>query len=159
MTNVGYIADKTFWVEDANGAHRTYLPDAVTPAPVPGDEVSFTVNAITNYFGELEITALSDWTVVSSGNPVHVGEGTGVALDYATMGRKVYDVYGEITGELGECGGTNYCWELTHGGVVSEVRTGKSIILGDCVHLVAPVNYYDDNALYDIGNWDWMEYY
>jgi hypothetical protein len=121
--------------------------------------VNFTVNAITNYNGEIEITEISDWTVVSSGNPVYVQEGTGVDLDYSTMGREVFDLYGEITGELGECGGTNFCWELTHGGIVNEVRTGKSIILGDCVHIVAPVNYYSDNALYDISNWDWMEYY
>ena len=149
-------------MSDANGSITTYLAEAVSPAPNPGDAVSFTATAVENYAGKLEITSLTGWTVDSSNNSVLVRNGHGVALDdYASQGNFTYETYGEITSAIGECGPETTCWNFTHGGATTELRIKDDVgvMEGDCLHVIAPVYYFQDNALYDITNWDWKEFY
>lgn len=158
--NIGYPADKVFWMADGNGAFRTFLPDAVNPAPQPGDAVSFTVTEIENYHGELEITGLTNWSVDSGGNSVLVRQGQGVELTEATL-RYTYETYGKIVSAIGACGSNTTCWNFEHGGVTSELRIKDDVFAleGDCLHVIAPVYYAFDNGLFDIQNWDWKTFY
>jgi len=161
VTNVGYPPTKNFWFADANGAMRTYLYEDAATEVLPGMIVNFTATTIKNYFGEIEVTAVSDFEVVSSGNPVQVVEALGANLDYATQGRQMVHTYGQITAFIEECGTTSSCWTFTHGGADIRFRISneKGIIEGDCVEVVAPVASYTPDTLFDVGNWDWMRWY
>jgi len=159
---VGFPENTSFWIEDANGAIRAYFGDAPLGQDLaPGDIVSFQITELDNYASDVEITGYQNFSVDSTGNTVRVQDGQGLTLDYATMGGRNFDVYGELVTDLGECGPAN-CWLIANGGALTKVRLGSAggtWILGDCIHFVAPLSRFDDEMQYDMFNFDWFEYY
>ncbi len=165
IINMGYRADQgDLWLEDANGAIRTWLPfdEGHISTPVaPGDQISFKVTEISEYFGQPQITDFTDFAIESTGNDVRIQDGIGVELDYAATGPVNFEVYGEIVDELGECGGGDNCYNLLHGGVKTEVRLdpkNRTWYTEDCVHIIAPVGISESIVRYDLINWDWWTY-
>lgn len=152
--------DQVFWMADGNGSIRTFLNNAVSPSPLPGDSVSFTVTDLSNYFGELHITGLSNWSINSTGNNVLIRNGQDVELVDSTQGY-TYQAYGKILSMIGACGTGTTCWNFEHGTEVSElrIRDDVGVMVNSCLHVIAPVYYFEDNALFDIQDWDWKSFY
>lgn len=108
----------------------------------------------------LRVTALTDWSVDASGNSVLVRDGLGVPLT-ESMARYTYETWGAITGAIGACGSSTTCWNIQHGATTSELRIRDEVGVaeGDCLHVIAPVYFFGDSALFDITNWDWKNFY
>lgn len=158
--NQSFPDDERFWVADGNGAIRTFLYSAVSPVPQPGDAVSFTVTEVQNFVGQPQINAVTNWSVDSSGNDVLVRNGQGVELTPATVNYS-YEAYGKILGDIVTCGPSTTCWYFWHGGQISEVRINDALGVeaGSCIHVIAPVYYFQTDELFDIQNWDWLRSY
>ncbi len=160
VINVGYAPSggtPNIYLEDAAGALMTFYVET-SPDVKPGDKVSMTVTDATNYFGNREITGLTDFTIVSSGNPVHYNVANGTALDVATMSLQNVHVWGELSAELPDCGAS--CFDLTYGTETVTYRINNEFLeypdqVGDCVDVLAPLGSYSNAPQLDIGNYDW----
>ena len=160
VTNVGYSPGTVdpgnsvrVWVASGDGTMPTFLQSGNTvPEPTPGDVVSFKVTEVEHVFGQPRITAISGWTNhTTSGeesNDVLVRDSTGETLEVsriepATAGSYDSDllwphkIYGEITSQGVSCGGSQLCYDLTHGGLDGEVlqfRTwSDTVFQNDCI--------------------------
>ncbi len=164
ITAVGYHPPDTdpgtVWFQDQDAALRTY--NTPMPGVKVGDKVSFRITEISNYNGELEIVALDSLTIDSSGTPVYVRDATGTTLDYATDGRELLRVWGEVMSDGIECGGVSSCYPLNYGGATDvEFRVGAALglLTGDCVILTAPLGVFDTELQFDLSDWAWLAVY
>mgnify|MGYP006928215538 CR=1 FL=1 len=162
VTVVGFPEDKSFWIEDSGGAMQAYFDEApLLQAAVPGDVVSFEITEMDNFGNRIEISKYANYVVERQGDPVRVQPGAGIVFNYDIQGGQVFDIYGELVTDVGECGPAN-CWLISNGGVLTEVRLGSAggtWVLGDCIHFVAPVTRFDTDVQFDMFNFDWFEYY
>lgn len=164
VINTGFPVTKNVWLQDANGAIRTYgntsAPEWFTGVNI-GDAVSFTVTRIENYQGEIEVTGIENVSVVSTGNPVFVRDLTGTAISYATDGRQNARIYGEAISNDGACGNTASCWTIQHGGetIGARINDAYGVVVGDRLHFVAPISIFGSDVRIGSENFDWYEYY
>jgi hypothetical protein len=167
VTNIGYspdgATDLSFWFGDADGFMRTFRTETgpVLPSEISrGDTVSFKVNAITSYFGEYEVTAISDFQVTGSGEPIYMLDANDTELTYAEHGRANISVYGEVTASTGECGSSN-CYDLLLWNgqtVIFRVANFVEIFEGDCIWWAGPLGSFDGLQL-DANELDWFAYF
>ena len=156
---------RNFWLQDANGAVQVFLPMPTETNVTVGDLISFTVTEMSNFEGHMQISAISDFMIDSSGNAVPYLEKTGTALtadDY----NKVVRIAGTITGPGTECGGQSKCYPFKSGDHTVIHRTGSQLTeVGDCVTFVGPVSSFpgpdnDTGAAVDLQldakNFDWV---
>ena len=163
VVNVGYApsgATPDLYLQDASGALMTYR--ITTDAAVkPGDKVNLTVTEAKNYFSTREITAATDFSVVSSGNPIYYNTGWDTSLDYATMGMQNVHVWGELVSDEGDCGGGYNCFTLQHGTQSVVYRINLENLgdypdkVGDCVDIFAPLGTFSGAPQLNISNYDW----
>lgn len=157
----------TFWFADSKGAMRTFdnlnnTEDIVVPAEITalpaGSVVSFDVTELKNYSGELEVTGLRNFELHSDpAQKVYVRDRTdGTKLEYATDGRFIVHLWGEVSKVRGPCGSPT-CYEMTSGDNVYLVRVKKEYLEGDCLELVAPVGTFNDELQFDISDFDWLQ--
>jgi len=161
ITAVGFPENISFWIEDASGGIRAYFSDVPLPDDaISGQKVSFEITEIENYANEIEISKYQNFSIDSSDNPVRVQTGQAVAFDYGTHGNQVFDVYGPLVTDLGECGPAN-CWLLSNDGALTEVRIADDItwLPGDCIHFTAPLHRFGSDVQFDMFNFLWFEYY
>ena len=163
VTMVGYYpssaTDYTFWISDVDGVVQVYRVPLDAP-PAPGDKVSFTATELTNFYDALELTAVSDFSVDSSDNPVFVYPGTGTSLDYSALGASNVRVYGKLVSDDGDCGGGNNCYGLEHGGAgsgnIAIFRTDSEYVSeGDCVIYTGPLGDFDGEPQLNVDDYDW----
>ena len=83
------------------------------------------------------------------------------ARRFDAIGQANVETWGEITADLGACGGTNECFTLTTPGGDIEFRGDTTIgfATGDCVHWVGPLGVFDGTAQLDLSNYNWYEWY
>ncbi len=168
VTNIDYApdgaSDVSFWFADGTGTMRTYatsLGSLTVNDLTRGDVVSFRATSGTSYYGELEVTAIDDFQIVSSGEPIYVMDGNDAQLDYATHGRTNVSVYGEVLSLQGDCGGQN-CWdvELANGQMVTlRVNEMIELYVGDCLWWIGPLGTYDGDLRLPASNFDWFSYF
>jgi hypothetical protein len=147
-----------FWFEDGDAAMLAYNVDlGIDPHDLQvGDEVAFTATAVENYFDTPEMTALSDFQIVSSGNDVHIVDvmGSGGALDYRTQGEHTVEVWGQLVSGPTDCSAN--CWDLEYAGHTVTFRSNSSYDhLGDCIHYIGPLGYFGGSEQIDAKNFDW----
>lgn len=158
-----------FYVEDANAAFFARLSFDATGYDIQaGDIVNFNVTAAQLYFGVPQISAISELTVVSSGNPVHVIEGNGQTLDLTGDVNRVHHLYGELVSAGEGCQDPNYCFDLeTVDGETSTINTLRinqeplqtPLIQGDCVEIIAPMGIFSEAPQFNVGNYEWHRWY
>ena len=168
VTNIDYApdgaSDVSFWFADGTGSLRTYAADlgGLTVDDLSrGDVVSFRATSGTSYYGELEVTEIADFQIVSSGEPVYVMDGNEAMLDYDSHGRSNVSVYGEVLSLQGDCGGQN-CWdvELANGQMVTlRVKDIIELYVGDCIWWIGPLGVYDVDLRLPASNFDWFSYF
>lgn len=168
VTNIDYApdgaSDVSFWFADGTGTMRTYatsLGSLTVNDLTRGDVVSFRATSGTSYYGELEVTAIEDFQIVSGGEPIYVMDGNDTLLDYATHGRSNVSVYGEVLSLQGDCGGQN-CWdvELSSGQMVTlRVNEMIELYVGDCLWWIGPIGTYDGDLRLPASNFDWFSYF
>jgi hypothetical protein len=151
----------SFWFEDADAAMFAFNVEVPFDPNelLPGDELSFTVTEVNDYFGTLEVTAVSDFTVVASGRDVRIIRAMdGQPLDFATQGLRNVEVYGELVSGPVDC--ASNCFELEYAGNIVTFRTGSDFVyLGDCIHWIGPLGTFDSAEQLDAGDFDWYRYY
>jgi len=167
VTARGYVPDGTndgtvsFWFEDASGPMYAYRMDllGVDPATLsPGDEVSFRASLVKEYFGTPELLEVQSFQIVSSGNPVHVVDGMGGALDWAVHGLYNVEVYGEIVAGPTDC--SSDCWDLQYGDETVTFRTGSGFqAIGDCIHWIGPLGQFGMEEQLDADDYDWYRWF
>ncbi|MFU8806739.1 MAG: hypothetical protein ACNA8W_23220, partial [Bradymonadaceae bacterium] len=136
-------AQLRFWVQDANAGIQFFLPEPLAPNIQVGQRVSFAATSGNVYSGHPQIDGVQDFVVNSSGNPVPYREATGSDITAADYGRTVR-VTGALSANNWECGGSNRCWDLTHGNKTVVMRSSTpwhvdGSINGSCVTFVGPV--------------------
>jgi hypothetical protein len=156
-----YATTASMWIEDASGPIFLYNVDlGMDPTQIqPGDEVQFQAVTGTEYFGTPEITAIGNFSVVSTGNPVHVVDGmTGAPVTVADHLLYNVEIYGELTAGPEDCGAN--CFDLTYGSNTVTLRTQSDfLVLGDCIHWIGPVGTFDSEVQLDADDFDWYRYY
>jgi hypothetical protein len=161
-----FHADPNVWVADRSGGVFLYGLDIPGLGALQlGDSVSFTVTEVENYFGKLEVTAIAATPVVgATGNALYVHDASSGALDYGDPDQRgqLAEFWGTVTGPTGEaCGTTSTCWAITDGAVTQTVQLPNTynITNGDCVHLIAPVDWVWSAARLSSDDFDWLRYY
>lgn len=153
----------SFWFADGGGHVRTFLTELGMDAGAirPGELVSFRVTQLTEYFGALEVTQLADFTVHASGLPVAVADGMGTPLDLPTYEARNVHTYGEITANLGPCGGSHDCFSYQYGALTVDLRANNALglLVGDCVEYVGPLDDFGGTPQLNLSNWDWLRPY
>ena len=144
--------------QDQQDAALAFLAEPVVMdkdgAPVVlkvGDKVNFKITALKAFGGTTpQITTMTEVEKVGADVNVGVMEKTGEALTEEDW-QKMVRVHGVITAlpELGDdgmprgCGGSNFCYELTHGGQKTVLRVSDKLSrapqVDDCVTFVGPV--------------------
>ncbi|NCG18719.1 MAG: hypothetical protein GWP91_06880 [Rhodobacterales bacterium] len=162
---IGYLpADATavtFWFEDSGGIMQGYFLEvgALAGDLQPGDAVSFTATEVTDYFDNLEVTAVTNFSISSTGNDVHVVDGTS-GVDFSATPYNNVEVFGELTANNGECGGGKECWDMDVNGQTVIFRTGTDLVfLGDCIHWIGPLGAFDSVEQLNADNFDWYRFY
>lgn len=150
------------WLADANGAVRTYLNESTGTIPSTvkvGDVLSLRVKKIKNFGGEFEILDVSDVVVAADTSKVWLQEPTG-ELSYASHGRELVHVWGEVTSTPADCG-SYQCMDLDLDGQVVDfrIKADKGVKKGDCLDVVAPVGVYMGDVQFNIDNFDWVDFY
>ncbi|MEQ1564402.1 MAG: hypothetical protein ABMA64_02105 [Myxococcota bacterium] len=159
----------SFWFEDANGPMFAFRVDiGMDPNNLqPGDEVSFVVEQVQDYFGTLEVAGdavagipgISGFTIDSSGNDVHVVDAmAGGPLSWADDGMYTVEVWGQLVAGPTDCGAN--CWDLDYNGSIVTFRSGSSYdYLGDCIHFIGPLTQFGGIEQLDAGDFDWYDYF
>jgi hypothetical protein len=160
----------SFWFEDQNAAMYAYRVNLGGFDPVnlkPGDEISFTAKRVVDFNGTLEVAGdpantipgIENFTVVSSGNDVHVVDGMDAnGLSFADDGLHVTNVWGELVAGPTDCGAN--CFDFEYGGNTITFRTQSSYdVVGDCIHYIGPVTQFGGVAQLDANDFDWYDYY
>ncbi|MCK5689759.1 hypothetical protein KAI87_10845 [Myxococcota bacterium] len=171
VSQIDYSSDANnifdFWVEDGEAAGHVYLSGGSGMALEPGDVISFTATELSEYMGELQISAISALTVAPSANYVYVIESNGSALTYADDGRWVHHIYGKIAVDNGACG-TSTCFDFEHtDGInistvnfrIKNAALGMPLETGDCVEIYAPLIMSNTSESFDITNHEWYRWY
>ncbi|MEZ4318193.1 MAG: hypothetical protein R3F61_11840 [Myxococcota bacterium] len=148
------------WLADAGGGARTFAVSGLDGVDV-GDAVSLTVTEITNYFGELEITGISDLGVVSADNAVHVFSAASEPVRFPDDRGSNAEYIGLVTGESPDDCGDNPCIEVDNGTTVQTLDLrgpwpGELIYGETCLHVIAPVEYTRGDARIAASNFDWI---
>ena len=139
-------------IEDKKGTATIFLDgrEVTVPETLPkvGDKVSFKIDSYSIYRGETpQISEISDYTVVSSDNPVRVRDLTGEEVSGIGV-NEIVRIGGKITEVTNAtCGGSAKCYNLQHGEEGSEknitYRTSSTFAkVGDCITYVGPLNLY-----------------
>jgi hypothetical protein len=168
VTSRGYVPAAptentvTMWLEDSSGAITTFQMDiGIDPNLVnPGDSVSFTATEAVEYFGTAEITAATDFQILSSANDVHIVDGmSGPALTFASDGMRTVEVWGQLVAGPTDCGGRN-CWDFEYNGNTVVFRSGSTFdYLGDCIHYIGPLGQFDSAPQLNAEDYDWYDYF
>lgn len=155
-------------VEDKKGTLVIYIlndADRPTIGPRVGDKVSFKIKSYAIFNGTTpQVSTISDFTVVSSDNPVRVIEATGE--DVPAKWNQIVRLGGKLTSITNEsCGGDYKCYNLKHGEAGSEkdivFRSRSTFVeVGDCVTFVGPIGVfpiYGDSPQPQLNelNFDW----
>ena len=156
VTNLGFPPDRNLWLGDSGGFVRTFNVDAGT-VPV-GARVSFTVTEITNQWGLLQITGLTNFEVIDRGHSAYVMFAQDAPLSYASLGSVNVHLSGQLTEDLGGCGASLSCFTLTHGSQNIRIRLPNALgyQIDDCLEVVAPLSRLDPDDVLTIENWDWV---
>lgn len=165
----GYLG---FWVEDAAGPMLMYtrynsetgmnegaeIGAAADAALAPGDKVSFQALEAANYFGIREFTEIANFTIESSGNPVHVttlSDGTPLTLDHVGY---VVELWGDLVSPPSDCG--NECFDFDYNGGIVQLRVVPGgFYEGDSVHWIGPVTEFFDELQLNASDFDWVRWY
>ena len=125
----------------------------------PGDTVSFTADSGVNFYGTLEITEVTGFSITGSGSPVHVITlSDGTALDFATHGGYQIELWGSLTGGPTSCG--NECWEFDYNGGTTELRAAPGQLqITDCVQWIGPLTQYFEEDQLDASDFDWVRFF
>ena len=128
-----------------------------------------TSNGMVNQYGaKPQITAVTGFTKVSSGNPVYVKESSGSNLAFATDGDWVHHLHGELISDDGDCGPSRcFTFQHTDDGTNTATETFRvknstlsiPLVVGDCIEVVMPLGYYTPNDQLDVVNYDWFRWY
>lgn len=132
-------ANETFWLQDGVTTASVRLAFASIFVDVRvGDRVSFTATELQNFEGHPQISALSNFTILSRDNVVPYRDRTGQAITIGDYGRVVR--VGGVLGSPTLCGGTSSCYPLTHGARTVTLRSASVFYnVGDCVTFIGPV--------------------
>lgn len=154
------------WLRDSGGAIRTYanfrddppkivIPDDITGLG-PGSVVSFKVTELTNYFGEIQISALEDFTVSPTSGLVYVVDATdGTEVTFADHRAEVVRIWGRVAEERGECGTNTYCYGIETNGNTYELRIRKDEYeVGDCLPIANPVGQFQGKVQFNVSDFD-----
>lgn len=140
VVNLGSVPSRSVWLNDAHEAVRLNTQVDLDPVPRPGDTVRFTATRLSNAQGDLQVTALTSWSVGPNRVPVPVYPIRQSGLTAADRGRNM-EVYGATRATLfaddfpGHCGGA----------VFMSVNFAEFEVVGDslsedvCEKLIAPV--------------------
>lgn len=158
VTNLGYPEDENVWFADANGAMRSYRAN-FDPPVAPGDVVSFEVQQISNYRGELEVVAIDALEVLGSGEPVYYVDGTNRAISVAEHARQNVLAWAEVVSGPTDC--SSNCFEVDLGGQTEDLRisSSRTFDAGDCLELFMPVGVFDGEIQLNVENYDWYREY
>jgi hypothetical protein len=123
-----------------------------------GERAVLTVTEITNIWGRLQITGLTDFEVIDTDHSAHVMFAQDTPLSYASLGSVNVHLSGQLTEYLGACGASFGCFTLTHGSqdILIRLANGLGYQIDDCLEVVAPLSRLDPDDLLDIENWDWV---
>jgi hypothetical protein len=173
ITITGFFSQTDVWVQDANQAVRLFLYDGpmatpeIFPVANPGIKVSFDVTELTNFFGEYEITGITNIQVVpAQDQPVRVRDAAaeGIVFDYERDHDQVFHMYGEIADSgvaCGSSGSVDYtCYTFLYGGDKTvELRTGNFEVTGEvgqCIQFTAPLGAFQGEPQFFIRDFDWL---
>ena len=167
VSNVGFGgadgSQPPLWFEDASGGVRTFdVPNLV--AYQPGDRLAFRVTELTNYFGELEITQMSDITIVDTGAPVPVRSAGDQVVRYPEQRGQNVEFAGLYLGDASDDCGDNACLEIDNGLVVQtlDLRGAypETLVAGEtCLHVISPVEVTRGDVRLGATNFAWMRTY
>lgn len=160
----------SFYIGDVSGGIYVRLDFTSAPSVdvVPGDAVNFTVTEVENFNGLLQISAISDLSVVSENNEIYVKAASGQTLDTTNDISELHQLHGELVSGATGCGGSSVCFDFeTRDGdtsVVSMLRVNNNnltppLIEGDCVQVNAPLTEFNGDAQFNIGNFAWHRWY
>ena len=163
VTSRGYVPANpayntaTFWFEDSGGAMMAFIVDiGQDPNNLqPGDEVSFRATTVKEYFGTPEVIAITDFQILSSGNPVHVVDAmNGDVLSFDTHGLRTIEIWGGLVSGPEDCGAN--CFDFDYGAGLVTYRTNSSYdVVGDCIHYIGPLSQFNNEPQIDIDDFDW----
>ncbi len=164
----------SIWVADASGGMQIFGGNVTgLEAVALGDAVDMEVTEIDNYFGRLQISAVTATpTVSSSGNDVYYGDGTTLAdLDFSVPAQRGqnFEFYGSITESSDQCAPdpadpSFICWDVNDGTTTHSIRinsnfAGGNLVDGDCLHFIAPVEYLWDDSRFSADQFGWIRFY
>ncbi len=139
VTATGFLPTRSFWVQDRNRAIEVFLTNDLGSSVLPGQIVSFNASELTNYEGHPEITGIDSFFVHSSDNPVPYRQANSRELSINDYGY-IVKLGGELLPNPVPCGGTKTCYDLSHSGHESILRSGSTFLApGDCVTYAGPV--------------------
>ena len=158
VTNVVEKVGEDYTITLGDGAGHVLVYRVPLPTtPEPGMVLSATVRRVENYSGTLEITELDSISVSGATSEVYVYDSYGASLDVALQESLNVRLYGEVTSADGACGGDFQCFTLTHGLSTETVRTRRSLEVGDCAIVTAPVARFEGAAQLDLRDDGWMQ--
>ena len=156
-------AQSNFYVADQNGTIQLYLSqddeDAQPSFPIRvGQKISFVANDLGNYFGLKQITAASNFELVSEENAVYFYEPAEGASLTADDVPNVVRVTGTLASAGTPCGGSSNCFDLDYGAAETVTfRTSSNFAFeGDCVTFAGPLSLFDGAPQLNTANFDWL---
>lgn len=159
VANVGYQEMTEFWIADANAHLHVSIPLGEPIVGVePGAAIDLEVTELTDYFGSLDITAIASANITATDQPVWVQDANEVAPDYASHPAEMFTIWGTLSEELGECGGSYSCYTLTHCTGETGVRINQALemTVGDVVQIVGPLYDLPGDVRFNVVNFDWI---
>jgi hypothetical protein len=154
---------RTFWIADANAHVRVQLDAGLdVPDLSLGDAIDLEVTSVRDYgFGQAYITSVQLVTITAEDQPVWVQDGSELALDYDADPEEIFSVWGVLTREFVECGGSYVCSELMHCGHTMPVRLQDFVgyAVGDEIEIVAPLqgeHPLGDGTIFNQFEVDWV---
>jgi hypothetical protein len=161
-------APKNIWLRDGGGAIRTYsnyrddppkveIPDDLSTLRVAG-VVSFKATELTNYYGEIQISALEDFVLEPEAGLAYVLDVTdGTEIVYDQHRAEVVRLWSEVVEERGPCpeGSSSICYGIETHGHTYELRIRKpDYRVGDCLPISAPVGQYQGTIQFAVSDFD-----
>lgn len=166
VSNLGFdgnTGDPPLWITDQAGGVRTFDVPGLS-AYRPGDGISMRVTELTNYFGELEITGLTQDDRSSTNNPVYRFRADKETLSFPADRAINAEFAGLIVGESPDDCGDNPCLEIDNGVVVQTVDLRgpypQNLVYGEtCMHTLSPVEFTRGSVRLGGSSFDWLQTY
>jgi len=159
-------SEVNFWVADKDDVAYVRLATASSVAVKAGDKVTFTATKGQNFSGDIQVSEINTFSVVSSNNPVYVKESTGATLTVADA-FWVHHLYGELTDAGTGCGGSSTCFTFKHGTGGAQtaslrIQNGNltiPLVKGDCIAVYMPADQHQGGLSFDVTDFAWFKWY